>query len=141
MSVVYYGSERVESLLRDFCAAGLHRLLTEDPEFSSPVDYRLRAACHFDRLALANCFAYAYQYREDINPYRVDLDANTLTDAEAPINDVREALRGYFGLWYNVFDNNGNVFLGGRDQHFHDRVMDFVRQRFGSVDAFYRGDR
>lgn len=139
MSVVYYGTERVESLLRAFCSSGLHRLLTEDPEIQASVDYRLRARCHFDRLALANSLAYAYQYREDIIPYRVDIDSDVLEDVQAPGGDLQGVLRGYFGLWYNVFDNNGNVFLGGRDRRFHDLVMDFVRQQFGSVDALYRG--
>lgn len=142
MSVRLYSADELEGALRAFCRCGLHLLLTEKDD---PVlhprgpDFKLRASCHFDRLGISNASAFNYQYREDADAPRVGLDSASLPDLADPLPkaDLHEALATYFNLWYNVVDNNGDKFLGGRDEAFERAVRFFAATAFGGMDRFY----
>ena len=143
MSVRLYAPSELDEFLRDFCRCGLHLLLTEkDDRVLHPggPDFKLRAGCHFDRLGIANACAYNYQYGEDAAAPRVGVESASLPDLAEPLAkaDLHAALSEYFLLWYNVVDNNGDKFLGGRDEAFERAVRFFAAKAFDGMDGFYR---
>lgn len=142
MSVSLHSPEDVERALKAFCSAGLHHLLAEeDDHLLGPAwaGLKLRALCHFDRLGIANVTAYGYQYGEDVGISRIELDPLTLPDKDPAMTAeaFREAISTYFRIWYDVVDNDGNAFLGGRDERFYGRVADFVEHAYGGMDRLY----
>lgn len=142
MSVRLYSTPELEDALRAFCRCGLHLLLTEkdDPAlYPEGPDFKLRASCHFDRLGISNASAFSYQYREPAEAPRVNLESDSLPDLAYPLPkaNLHAALSTYFNLWYNVVDNNGDQFLGGRDERFERAVRYFAATAFGGMDRFY----